>query len=232
MRSQPKSGTTHFHGYATVSIVRDNRRYVLALRFIEYGEEMSEIVRWLIKRVKSLKLRIRRVFLDKGFCSKPVFKVLEQHKLSYMMPMPVRGKSGGVRVLFQGKSRKTTYTFNSPTYGQYTVAAMVVKRYSKGRYGRHQTKWFAYPVAGLPTSISPAQVFELYRQRFGLESSYRQMNQVRARTSTRNPVIRLLLVGLAFVLFNLYFSLRQTLSAALKQPLQPPKRFWLSLLGC
>jgi putative transposase len=229
VRGQPKSGTTHFHGYATVSIVRDNRRYVVALHFIEYGEEMSEIVRWLIRRVKSLKIRIRRVFLDKGFCSKSVFKVLEQHKLSFVTPIPVRGKSGGVRILFQDKSRTTTYTFNSPTYGQYTVEAVVVKRYSKGHYGRHQTKWFAYAVAGLPTNISPAQVFELYRQRFGIESSYRQMNQVRARTSTRNPVIRLLLVGLAFVLFNLYISLRQNLSATLKQPLQLPKRFWLSL---
>jgi len=188
VRGQPKSGTTHFHGYATVSIVRDNRRYVVALRFIEYDEEMSDIVRWLIKRVKSLKIRIRRVFLDKGFCSQPVFKVLEQHHLSFVIPIPVRGKSGGVRTLFQGQSRKTPYTFNSPTYGQYTVEAVVVKRYSKGRYGRHQTKWFAYAVAGLPASILPAQVFELYRQRFGIESSYRQMNQVRARTSTRNLI--------------------------------------------
>lgn len=229
VRSQAKSGTTHFHGYATVSIVRDNRRYVLALRFIEYGEEMSEIVRWLIKRVKSLKIRIRRVFLDKGFCSQPVFKVLEQHHLSYVTPIPMRGKSGGVRILFHGKSRTTTYTFNSPTYGQYTVKAVVVKRYSKGRYGHRRSKWFAYAVTGLPTNLPPAHVFELYRQRFGIESSYRQMNQVRARTSTRNPIIRLLLVGLAFVLFNLYISLRQNLSAALKQPLRLPKRFWLSL---
>ena len=75
----------------------------------------------------------------------------------------------------------------------------------------------------------PSHLFELYRQRFGIKSSYRQMNQVRARTSTRNPVIRLLLVGLAFVLFNLYISVRQNLSSALKQPLQLPKRFWLSL---
>jgi putative transposase len=106
---------------------------------------------------------------------------------------------------------------------------VVVKRYSKGRYGRHKSKWFAYAVTGLPAGILPAQVFELYRQRFGIESSYRQMNQVRARTSTRNPVIRLLLVGLAFVLFNLYISLRQGLSSALKQSLQAPERFWLSL---
>jgi hypothetical protein len=229
VRGMPKSGTTHFHGYATVSIVRDDRRYVVALRFIEYGEEMADIVRWLIKRLKALKFRIRRVFLDKGFCSKPVFKVLRQHKLSYVTPIPVRGKSGGVRSLFQGKSRKTNYTFNSPKHGHYTVQAVVVKRYSKGRYGRHKSKWFAYAVAGLPVGILPAQVFELYRQRFGIESSYRQMNQVRARTSTRNPVIRLLLVGLAFVLFNLYITLRQNLSSALKQPLHVPKRFWLSL---
>jgi len=229
VRGMPKSGTTHFHGYATVSIVRDDRRYVVALRFIEYGEEMAEIVRWLIKRLKSLKFRIRRVFLDKGFCSKPVFKVLDQHKLSYVTPIPVRGKSGGVRSLFQGKSCKTTYTFHSPKHGKYTVQAVIVKRYSKGRYGRHKSKWFAYAVTGLPAGILPAQVFELYRQRFGIESSYRQMNQVRARTSTRNPVIRLLLVGLAFVLFNLYIALRQNLASALKQPLQLPKRFWLSL---
>lgn len=229
VRGMPKSGTTRFHGYATVSLVRDNRRYVVAMRFVEYGDEMAEIVRWLIKRLKSLKIRIRRVFLDKGFCSEPVFKVLDRHKLSYVIPIPVRGKSGGVRTLFQDKSRKTAYTFNSAKHGQYTVQAVVVKRYSKGRYGRHKSKWFAYAVAGLPASILPAQVFELYRQRFGIESSYRQMNQVRARTSTRNPVIRLLLVGLAFVLFNLYITLRQNLSSALKQPLESPRRLWLSL---
>ena len=229
MRSLPKSGTTHFHGYATVSIVRDNRRYVVALRFIEYGEQMADILRWLLKRLKSLKFRIRRVFLDKGFCSEPVFKVLNQHKVSYVTPIPVRGKSGGVRTLFQGKSRKTTYTFHSPKHGPYSVQAVMVKRYSKGRYRRHKSKWFAFAVAGLPARILPAQVFELYRQRFGIESSYRQMNQVRARTSTRNPVIRLLLVGLAFVLFNLYIALRHNLASALKTPLESPKRFWLSL---
>jgi hypothetical protein len=34
---------------ATVSIVHDNRRYVVALRFVEYGEEMEDIVRWLLR---------------------------------------------------------------------------------------------------------------------------------------------------------------------------------------
>ena len=84
-------------------------------------------------------------------------------------------------------------------------------------------------MTGLPVGILPAQVFELYRQRFGIESSYRQMNQVRARTSTRNPVIRLLLVGLAFILFNLYIANRQHFAVCLKNPTKPFSKFWLTL---
>ena len=44
------------------------------------------------------------------------------------------------------------------------------------------------------------------------------MNQVRARTTSRNPVIRLLFVGLAFILFNLYILFRQQVAICLKNP--------------
>jgi len=69
----------------------------------------------------------------------------------------------------------------------------------------------------------------MYRQRFGIESSYRQMNQVRARTTSRNPVIRLLLVGLAFVMFNLYIANRQHIAICLKNSAKPFSKFWLTL---
>ena len=69
----------------------------------------------------------------------------------------------------------------------------------------------------------------MYRQRFGIETSYRQMNQVRARTTSRNPVIRLLLVGLAFILFNLYIANRQHFVIRLKNPANPFSKFWLTL---
>jgi len=230
VRSQAKSGTTHFHGYATISIVHDKRRYVVALRFIEKGEDLKEIVTWLLKRLKTLGIRIKRAFFDKGFCSIPVLKVLQKRKLSFVIPMPIRGKSGGVRKLFEtSASHKTTYTFKSPKHGALEVEAIAVRRYSKGRYGRHGSQWFAYAVAGLPNSMEPQQVFEMYRQRFGIESSYRQMNQVRARTTSRNPVIRLLLVGLAFVLFNVYIACRQHFAICLKTSAKPFSKLWLTL---
>jgi len=230
VRSQPKSGTTHFHGYATVSIVHDNLRYVVALRFVEKGESMQEIVAWLLNRLKSIGISIKRAYFDKGFCSVPVLKTLERRKIKYILPMPVRGKSGGVRKLFEASaSHKTTYTFKSPKHGELKVSAVVVKKYSKGRYKRKGTRWFAYAVSGLPKSVEPHQVFEMYRQRFGIETSYRQMNQVRARTTSRNPVIRLLFVGLAFILFNLYIANRQHFAIGLKKSAKLIFKSWLTL---
>jgi putative transposase len=230
VRGEAKSGTTHFHGYATVSIVHDNQRYVLALRFVEKGESMEKIVAWLLDRQKSMGISIRYAYFDKGFCSVPVLKTLKRRKIRFIMPIPVRGKSGGVRALFEkSASRKTTYTFNSPKHGQLEVAAVVVKKYSKGRYKRKGARWFAYAVGRLPKSIEAHHVFEMYRQRFGIETSYRQMNQVRARTTSRNPVIRLLLVGLAFVIFNLYISNRQRIAICLKNPAEPVSKYWLTL---
>lgn len=228
-RGAAKSGTTHFHAYATVSIVHDKRRYVLALVFVDKGSPMVDVVRHLLDRVKRLKIKVRRVYLDKGFCSVPVLKTLARRRLSYVLPVPVRGKSGGVRRLFQGRvSYEAPYTLTSPQHGRYTVMTVVVRRYSKGKTGRHGVRWFVYAVAGLPARTRPTQVFELYRQRFGIETSYRQMNQVRARTTSRNPTLRLLFVGLAFILVNLYVALRSQLSSAsrLARTTASP---WLSL---
>jgi len=230
VRSQPKSGTTHFHGYATVSIVHDNQRYVVALRFVEKGESMEKIVAWLLNRLKSIGISIKRAYFDKGFCSVPVLKTLQRRKIKFIIPIPVRGKSGGVRKLFEASaSHKTTYTINSPKHGCLEVNAVVVQKYSKGRYKRKGARWFAYAVAGLPKSVEPHQVFEMYRQRFGIETSYRQMNQVRARTTSRNPVFRLLFVGLAFILFNLYIANRQHFAICLKNPAKFFPKLWLTL---
>jgi len=56
-------------------------------------------------------------------------------------------------------------------------------------------------------------VFATYRLRFGIETSSRQMHAARIRTTTRSPVIRLLYVGIALVLRNLWVWLHDTILA-------------------
>ncbi len=123
--------------------------------------------------------------------------------------------------LFQGRSRFDTYTLKSPEHGTYRLQVALVHRRRARRSPQPVDRWFAYACAGLPPRTPPRQVFELYRQRVGIETSYRQMNQVRARISSRSPILRLLLVGLALLLLNLYVTLRRGHSWV--------RRHWLTL---
>ena len=228
VRAQAKCGTHHFHGYATVAIVHDRRRYVLALRFLQQHERMVEIVRDLLNRVQRLKIRVRRVFLDKEFYSVAVLRSLQRRQLAYGLPVPVHARQAQMQRLCRGRrSHFDRYTIHSPVHGAHTLRVAVVRR-NRRRMQRRVVRWFVFAVAGLPPRMSARQVFQLYRQRFGIESCYRQLNQVRARTSSRNPALRLLFVGLALILLNLYVSLRQALCTR-AVPLPMWRQHWLSL---
>ena len=56
-RSAPKSGTSHFHAYATAAVVHKGHRYTLALTRVEQGEAMKHIVQRLVQIVAPGRLR-------------------------------------------------------------------------------------------------------------------------------------------------------------------------------
>lgn len=228
LRAQPKAGTNQFHGYATVSIVHDRKRYVLAVRLVQPHESMVEIVRDLLDRVRRLNIRVRRVFLDKEFYAVAVFRTLDRRHLGYVVPGPLRGPRSGVQALCRGRrSYATPYTLHPSGGRPYRVTLVLVKR-NRRPGQRKVVRWFGYVVAGLPARISPHGVFELYRHRFGIETSYRQLHQVRARTSSRKATLRLLLVGLALILINLYVALRAAVRTCSASGTRCGRR-WLSL---
>jgi hypothetical protein len=209
-RGQARAGTTHFHAYATATIVHDKRRYMLALRFVRHGEPLEQVVGWLLTRLKRLKLRLRRLYLDAGFAGVPLMRLLRRRRVTFLLPLPARGKKGGVRRLFVGRrSYWTTYLLDSHTYGTCLVTVAVVYHYPKGRNYHRGRKWLAYSLNARPPSVAAAAIFQWYRRRFGIESTYRLMNRVRGRTSSRSPRLRLLWVGLALLVVNLYVAVRQ-----------------------
>ena len=60
---------------------------------------------------------------------------------------------------------------------------------------------------------TPTEIRKRYRQRFGIESSYRQMRQARIYTCTRDPHLRLLFVAVALMLRNLWVWIHATMLA-------------------
>ena len=143
-RGPAQSGTTHFHSYATLALVHRRQRFEVALTFVWADESMDQVVERLLAQAQQVGVRLRRAYLDKGFCRREVFAVLRQRPLPYLIPIPVKGQDGGIRRLFVGRhSYRTTYTFNAGTPQAYTTEVIVLRRYAKGRYGRHSSEWFA-----------------------------------------------------------------------------------------
>jgi hypothetical protein len=207
-RSQAKSGTTHFHCYATAYVIKKNKRLTLALTYVRKNDSLIDVLERLFALLARIEVSFRRLYLDKGFYQVDVIRFLIGHNIPAIIPVIMRGKKGGPRRLLKGrKSYQTTYTMKSQKYGQVSFDVWVVRKYSKGKYGRHGVEWFCYAILG-ETNLSPLQVYEGYRRRFGIESSYRLMNEVRARTTSRNPALRLLLVGIAFIILNIWVYLK------------------------
>jgi len=209
-RGQAKSGTTHFHCYATLYAVKNNKRYTLALTFVRRSETVLNVLQRLLNRVKQVEVHIRRLFLDRGFDNNAVIGYLDKQPFSTIIALTIRGKQGGTRALLQGrKSYVTTYTRHSTKYPTEIFTVHVACKYGKGRYKRRGLCRFAYIVIG-ELNMQPLQVYHEYRRRFGIETSYRLMNLVRVRTTSKSPTLRLFYVGLALTTLNLWVFVKWT----------------------
>ena len=92
--------------------------------------------------------------------------------------------------------------------GEATFTIHIVVKYSKDKYKTKGIKYFPYATYGMDVPVK--KTFKEYRKRFGIESSYKLMNQARARTSTKKPVLRLLYVGLGLLLVNIWIYIHWT----------------------
>jgi len=203
-------GTTRFFRVGTAYVIFKNMRLTLGLLFVRPEDEISEIVAALLRRLRILGLKVRRLYLDKGFCAIPVLHYIEQSGWPAIIACPIRGKKGGTHGLCQGnKSYRTRHTFKSQQNGSFTVPVAVVRTYTSRKRSKRKKRratWLVFVV--LNCKFNPKSVRKLYRKRFGIETSYRCMRKVRAWTTSRNGALRFLLMSLGFILINLWVELR------------------------
>ncbi len=203
-RGRAKSGTTHFHSFTTLCVVKANRRYTLALSLHRRSDTTLDALTRVLDTARAAGLRIRRLMLDREFDNNAIVGYLLEQPFPTIMPLMIRGKKGGARRVLTGRtSHTTTYARHSSLYGTHVLPITVVCRYKKGRFGDHGLQRFAYVTLGT-LKMTPHQVADEYRRRFGIETSYRLMNTLRARTTSTSAAWRLFLVALALLLLNLW----------------------------
>jgi len=216
IRSRVKEGTSSFYAYATVYIISRGKRVTLALHAVRREETLVCVITRLLDQIACLHISIKRLYLDRGFYCVPVIRWLQACDIPFEMPVIVRGKQGGTWALVQRKrTYRTSYTMHSQSYGSVTFQVWVVGTYEMGRRGKHGLKYLAFVVDKVPLRIRalPGD----YQKRFGIESSYRQKNLCWIRTTTKNPVTRLLYVGIAFLLVNLWVFIIWTYVSRLRK---------------
>ena len=236
VRGQAKSGTTHFHAYATAYLVLQGQRFTLALTYVRDGEKMPVVLQRLLRLCAQRSVKPTLLLLDRGFWSVGVVRYLQAARCPFLMPVVTRGKKAdepggpsGTRV-FQGwkKGGFDEYTLKETgTKGSKArVGICVHVRNKNGRRGKHGRERLVYAFWGWRPS-QPRAVSEVYRLRFGIETSYRQLGEAKAKTCTRSPEVRLFLVGVALLLRNVWVWLHHEV---LSSPRRGRRRYNLERL--
>ncbi len=208
-----KQGTQWFYCFATAVLLHKHRRYTIAFAQLTSQTKPHEIVRMLLDQIVTKGLKIRGVALDSGFDSGETLLLLQERQLAYVVPLRRKGTSrtNARNRCFEGrhgqirwvnwtteKSRRPVRTRTLLWKGQARTMVFAFHGWTGDRawniheQARHQQR--------------------LYRKRFGIETSYRQKNQAKAFTTSRNPVYRVLLEGMAYLLRQLWVVLTEALA--------------------
>jgi Transposase DDE domain len=209
-RSQAKAGTHNFHAYASAYVVFHGQRFTVALTPVEAREKMKDIVQRLLTLARKTSIRPGLLLLDRGFYSIEVIRYLQRAKVPFLMPAVARGRKPAAGEPATGI--RAFQLWKRGGWGQHTLVAGKEKatvsicvhcgnhrgkRKKRGRYAWVYAYWGIKP-------RSTRWMKDTYRSRFGIETSYRQLNEARIKTCTRNPVVRFFYIALALILRNVW----------------------------
>jgi hypothetical protein len=171
------------------------------------------VVDTLLAQVQMRGLRLRGVALDSGFDSGETLLRLQRRGLSYVVPLRRKGRGNNRRnacfALAVGTITMVDWV-TEDSRRRVQTQAVVVQRRRDERIGV-----YAFGGWGVAAAVGRAeQAKRVYRRRFGIETSYRQMNQGKARTTKKDRVYRLLLVGLGLLLRQVWVFLTWQLARA------------------
>jgi hypothetical protein len=191
----------------------------LALTWVRAKEKPTAVLERLWAQVTPFKIVCQMVLLDRYFFTVPVMTWLQEHHLPFIIPVVMRGrkpragkKAKGMRGCRDWKAGSHPYTHRAGKEAVDFRLVVAYKSYRHHRTKKRNTKKMFF--ATWKVRRSSVQVREAYRKRFGIETSYRQLNQSRPRTTSRDPLYRLLLVGLSLFLRNVWQWLVRVTKAA------------------
>ncbi len=187
-------GTTKFFHFISCSIVVAGKRFTIDAIPMHPFDNLEDLVNQLIKRAKS-KVRIRHVYLDRGFDRAEVINILKKNNVKFIMP---KIRTYSVKSWFDKTEDCKSKVVKDFKIGDKATINLVLVDDEEGIKRAFATN------IDIPEQLTH-YLFKFYKGRWGIETSYRQINNdFLARTTSTNYHIRLFYFLFSVCLYNLW----------------------------
>lgn len=205
-----KLGTDWFHCYAALRLVERGSRFVIKSRLVTPLElcEKAKIVEELVTEAKRQGVHIRLLLLDKGFYSYEVIRTLKALGIRFLIAVPKnkRVKKAILDYFRTGKGQVRRLSLKKD--GDVVVFNLTVHRLRRKKKGlRNILELYG----AFATNLGPKKALRSwhklpkdYRRRWGIETGFRVERGFRAKTTSKNEVVREIYHQYAIVLENLW----------------------------
>ncbi len=204
-RGEPERGTSTFEENMTLQCVEAGRRAQISCEHFALFDEKSAILRKLILNSRALKIEIALLLMDRGFFDCKTINMLNRlHQLFLTPAIKNSGIKKAMMEYFEGKREYISeYTMGSGDDS--CKFTLVILRKAGSENETDPLKKYIAFATNIPRGDILRNISKLpkdYRTRWGLETGYIAVGQLRARTTSRNHSIRMLYFHYALILYN------------------------------
>ena len=210
---QSKHSTNYFYGYITLAVTDKGRRLTLAALPMVKGVPQLTYIRTFCEEIQRRGCRIKVLCLDRGFYVAEIIAYLQKNQIPFIIP--AKNISEEMELNLSGR---TSHIFPYTIKGKDQAVSVQVFDIVKYRKGKGKKKGVVHhPYVFFLVLPSKSLIESHYRHRFAIESTYRERNTVRAKTSSKDPVIRYFYFIVAMLLRNVWIAIQWEMFAKIQR---------------
>ena len=206
---RPKGGTSRFETYATMQAVTEERLPTIAIVHVTEYMTKVEFVRKLLSEALKQGFKKPVLFMDREFANVEMMRFLNGRGERFLMAVSKRpGIKNAVAEFRRGKRKAVSkYEMRSSNGTVFRFNLVIKKRLKETKDGR---KWkyltYATNLERQYIKRTIKDIPEEYKKRWRIENNFKSVEQMRARTGSRNHSIRVFMFFLSMTVCNLWYT--------------------------
>ena len=206
---KPKGGTSRFETYATMQAVTEERLPTIAVVHVTEYMTKVEFVRKLLSEALKQGFKKPVLFMDREFANVEMMRFLNGRGERFLMAVSKRpGIKNAVAEFRRGKRKAVSkYEMRSSNGTVFRFNLVIKKRLKETKDGR---KWkyltYATNLERQYIKRTIKDIPEKYKKRWRIENNFKSVEQIRARTCSRNHAIRVFMFFLSMTVCNLWYT--------------------------